>query len=84
MKVTLDISLEDIEQYRIQMAGISCAASGFMESGGKIHPDYDTPALRDVEDLYKKYTELHAQNIKLNEKLYLYKYKLSKFYRDFK
>lgn len=50
--------LDDIEQYRLQMAGISTAALGYWKLGDTIHPDYDTPALRDVAALYAKYDEL--------------------------
>lgn len=50
--------LEDSEQYRMQMAGISTAALGYWKEGDEIHPDYDTPALRDVAKLYAKYAEL--------------------------
>ena len=51
--------LQDIEQYRLQMAGISVAAIGYWKEGDEIHPDYDTPALRDVAKLYVKYDELY-------------------------
>ena len=51
--------LEDIEQYRMQMAGISTAAMGYWKEGDSIHPDYDTPALRDVAKLYAKYDALY-------------------------
>jgi hypothetical protein len=51
--------LEDIEQYRMQMAGISTAAIGYWKEGDSIHPDYDTIALRDVARLYVKYDELY-------------------------
>ena len=51
--------LEDIEQYRLQMAGISTAAFGYWKEGDDIHPDYDTLALRDVAKLYAKYDELY-------------------------
>lgn len=50
--------LENIEQYRLQMAGISTAAFGYWKEGDDIHPDYDTVALRDVAKLYAKYDEL--------------------------
>ena len=53
--------LQDIEQYRMQMASISTAAIGYWKEGDGIHPDYDTPALRDVADLYAKYELLVAQ-----------------------
>ena len=52
--------LQEIEQYRMQMAGISTAALGYWKEGDSIHPDYDTPALRDVAKLYAKYAALHA------------------------
>ena len=51
--------LEDVEQYRMQMAGISTAAVGYWKEGDSIHPDYDTPALRDVAKLYTKYDALY-------------------------
>jgi hypothetical protein len=50
--------LQDIEQYRMQMAGICTAAIGYWKEGDSIHPDYDTLALRDVAKLYTKYDEL--------------------------
>jgi len=57
-------ALQDSEQYRLQMAGISTAAIGYWKEGDGIHPDYDTPALRDVAKLYAKYDELYkAQNV---------------------
>jgi hypothetical protein len=52
--------LEEIEQYRLQMAGISTAAIGYWKEGDGIHPDYDTPALRDVAKLYAKYDALYT------------------------
>lgn len=56
--------LQDIEQYRTQMAGISTAAIGYWKEGDGIHPDYDTLALRDVAKLYEKYDELYkAQDV---------------------
>ena len=54
-----DPVLQDIEQYRLQMAGISTAAIGYWKESDGIHPDYDTPALRDVAKLYAKYDELY-------------------------
>ncbi len=51
--------LQNIEQYRLQMAGISTAAIGYWKEGDGIHPDYDTVALRDVAKLYAKYDELY-------------------------
>jgi hypothetical protein len=57
-------ALQDSEQYRLQMAGISTAAIGYWKEGDGIHPDYDTPALRDVAKLYAKYDELYkAQSV---------------------
>lgn len=56
--------LQDIEQYRLQMAGICTAAIGYWKEGDGIHPDYDTLALRDVAKLYAKYDELYkAQDV---------------------
>lgn len=52
--------LEENEQYRQQMAGISCAAMGHWKEGEGVHPDYDTVALRDVAKLYAKYDALAA------------------------
>lgn len=54
--------LQDIEQYRMQMAGICTAALGYWKEGDSIHPDYDTPALREVARLYAKYNELYKAN----------------------
>lgn len=51
--------LQNIEQYRMQMAGISTAALGYWREGDSIHPDYDTVALRDVAKLYAKYDKLY-------------------------
>lgn len=51
--------LDDIEQYRMQMAGISTAALGYWKEGDDIHPDYDTVPLRDVAKLYAKYDALY-------------------------
>ena len=51
--------LQEIEQYRLQMAGISAAAMGYWKESDGIHPDYDTIALRDVAKLYAKYDELY-------------------------
>ena len=51
--------LQDIEQYRLQMAGISTAAIGYWKEGDSIHPNYDTVALRDVAKLYAKYDALY-------------------------
>jgi hypothetical protein len=56
--------LQEVEQYRLQMAGISTAAIGYWKEGDGILPDYDTPALRDVAKLYAKYDELYkAQQV---------------------
>ena len=55
--------LDDIEQYRMQIAGICTAALGYWKEGDSVHPDYDTPALRDVAKLYAKYADLHAQSL---------------------
>jgi len=52
--------LNAIEQYRMQMAGISTAALGYWKEGDSIAPEYDTQALRDVARLYAKYAELKA------------------------
>ena len=52
-------ALQEIEQYRLQMAGISTAAIGYWKESDGIHPDYDTIALRDVAKLYAKYDELY-------------------------
>lgn len=54
------VALDQSEQYRMQMAGISTAAFGYWKEGDDIHPDYDTVALRDVARLYAKYAELRA------------------------
>jgi len=50
-----DVQLQDIEQYLLQMAGISTAAIGYWKEGDSILPAYDTPALRDVAKLYANY-----------------------------
>lgn len=52
------VGLDDIEQYRLQMAAISTAAIGYWKEGDSIHPDYDTQTLRDVAKLYAKYEAL--------------------------
>lgn len=52
---------DDIEQYRLQMAGISTAAIGYWHEGMSIHADYDTIALRDVAKLYAKYEAKHKR-----------------------
>ena len=51
--------LQEIEQYRMQMAVISIAAMGYWMEGDDIDPDYDTTALRDVARLYAKYDVLY-------------------------
>lgn len=51
--------LKNIEQYRLQMAGISTAALGYWKESDDIHSAYDTLALRDVAKLYAKYDELY-------------------------
>jgi hypothetical protein len=55
------VKLDDIEQYRMQMAGISTAAIGYWKEGDGIHPDYDTVPLRDVAKLYAKYDALFKE-----------------------
>ena len=52
--------LENIEQYRMQMAAISTAAIGYWKESDGILPDYDTLALRDVAKLYEKYAKLYT------------------------
>lgn len=51
--------LDDIEQYRMQMAAISTAALGYWKAGDPIKDEYVTVALKDVAELYKKYDELY-------------------------
>tara|TARA_R110000868_G_scaffold292254_1_gene552722 strand:- start:218 stop:775 length:558 start_codon:yes stop_codon:yes gene_type:complete len=51
--------LQDIEQYRMQMAAICTAAIGYWTEYDSIGPDYDTLALRDVAKLYEKYDALY-------------------------
>jgi hypothetical protein len=51
--------LQDIEQYRMQMAAICTAAIGYWTEYDSISPDYDTVALRDVAKLYAKYDVLY-------------------------
>ncbi len=53
------VKLDDIEQYRMQMAGICTAAIGYWKEGESVHPDYDTLALREVAKLYAKYDALY-------------------------
>ena len=55
--------LQESEQYRLQMAGISTAALGYWKEGDSIHPDYDTIALRDVAKLYVKYDTLFQERL---------------------
>lgn len=57
----LNIQLNDVEQYRMQMAGISTASFGYFKRNELIHPDYETPALYDVCSLYEKYDTLYKQ-----------------------
>lgn len=52
--------LDDIEQYRLQMAAIGTAAIGYWRETDEIQPEYDTVPLREVARLYSKYEELHA------------------------
>tara|TARA_R110000868_G_C10906662_1_gene764666 strand:+ start:618 stop:1088 length:471 start_codon:yes stop_codon:yes gene_type:complete len=51
--------LQDIEQYRMQMAAICTAAIGYWTAYDSISPEYDTLALRDVAKLYAKYDALY-------------------------
>lgn len=60
------MKLEDSEQYRMQMAGIGTAALGYWTEADTVHPDYDTPALRDVAKLYAKYADLHRSDAQLS------------------
>lgn len=53
--------LDDIEQYRMQMAAIGTASFGYWKEGDTIHPDYDTVPLRDVARLYAKYEALFKE-----------------------
>lgn len=53
--------LDEIEQYWQQMAGISTAALGYWKEGDEIHPDYDTPALRQVAKLYADYVKARQE-----------------------
>jgi len=55
------VQLDIIEQYRMQMAGISTAAHGYWKAGDPIHPDYDTPALRDVAKLCADYAQRSSE-----------------------
>ncbi len=65
-----EIVLEDSEQYRMQMAGISTAAFGHYKKGESIHPDYETPALRDVVELYEKYDAKYKLADRLHDALF--------------
>lgn len=60
-------ALEDIEQYRMQMAGINTAALGYWKEGDAVHPDYDTRALHDVAKLFAKYDKLYKAALKPGE-----------------
>jgi len=62
------VTLQDNEQYRMQMAGICTAAIGYWKEGDSIHPDYDTPALREVAQLYTKYALLFQKLSEQTEK----------------
>lgn len=55
------MNLNDNEQYRMQIAGITSAAFGWWKEGSSVHPEYDTPALRDVARLYAKYEALYKE-----------------------
>lgn len=55
--------LQNIEQYRMQMAAISSAAFGYWKRSDSILPDYDTPALRDVAALYQSYNVLYQNTV---------------------
>ena len=68
--------LQEIEQYRMQMAGISTAAIGYWKEGDDIHPDYDTIALRDVAKLYAKYDALYKAQPEQERKVWRW-YQLS-------
>ena len=54
-----ETSLQDSEQYRMQMAAICTAAIGYWTAYDSISPDYDTVALRDVAKLYADYDALY-------------------------
>lgn len=47
--------LEEVEDYRMQMAAISTAALGYHKEGDPIHPAYVTPALLEVMRLYEAF-----------------------------
>lgn len=54
------VQLDQIEQYRLQMAAIGTASFGYWKEGDSIKPEYDTVVLRDVAALHKKYEEKSA------------------------
>lgn len=56
-----NIELDSIERYQMQMAAISAAAMGYWKINDEIHPDYKTPVLQDVAELYSKYYNLKKQ-----------------------
>ena len=49
--------LRSIELYQMQMAGISTASFGGWKEGDEINPEYHTPALADVANLYLSYRD---------------------------
>lgn len=53
------VDLNEIEQYRIQMAAISTTSFGYWKEHDSILPEYDTVPLRDVAKLYQKYDALY-------------------------
>lgn len=61
--------LEDNEQYRLQMAAICTAALGYWREGDSIHPDYDTPGLRDVAIRYDAYDKYYQECLRLQREL---------------
>lgn len=63
------LKLDDIEQYRLQMAAIGTASLGYWKEGDSIHPDYDTVPLRDVARLYAKYEALFKFREQVNSML---------------
>lgn len=63
------VKLDDVEQYRQQMAGISSAAFGHWKEGDSIHPDFDTVTLRDVAKLYAKYQRVRQSRDQLTSSL---------------
>lgn len=51
-------TIAELEEKRImQLSAISTASIGYFKDGDDIHKDYDTVALRDVTNLYVRYTE---------------------------